>query len=288
MLPKPIYNLYKSSLLRRLFLPVLSKLNPGDIHIRHHYTGRRFLIHSFQHKGYWFHGKRREKETMAFFEQVVRKGDTVLEVGGHVGYLTVFFDQLVGVSGSVVVFEPGKNNSKYIHANTRDLPSVEIVRNAISNTNGIAAFFEESLTGQNNSLIGDYKVFQENRARAYSSAEYRHRKIKTVRLDTFCHERKLRPDVIKIDIEGAEFMALEGGVQMLAESKPLLMVEVTRQAEQVFNFLSRHGYQLFSPEGKQVSAPNCIRGNLCAVHPDNHRDRLHGSVWANGCMLSAG
>jgi len=286
MLPNPIYKLYKSPLLRRIFLPLLSRLNLGDIHIRHHYTGCRFLIHSFQHKGYWFHGRRREEETMAFFQQAIKEGDTVLEVGGHVGYLSVFFDNLVGESGKVVVFEPGENNLKYIQANTLGLPSIEIVKSAVSNTDGTATFFEESLTGQNNSLVVDYKVFYKNRANAYSSAKYSRREVATVRLDTFCNERELSPNVIKIDIEGAELMALESGSQMFTKSKPLLMVEVTRQEKQVFDFLTGLGYQLFSPEGQQVLNAGDIDGNLCAIHPDKHHERLNGSKWESKCNLA--
>ncbi|NOY42655.1 MAG: FkbM family methyltransferase [Planctomycetes bacterium] len=223
---------------------------------------------------------------MAFFQQAIKEGDTVLEVGGHVGYLSVFFDNLVGESGKVVVFEPGENNLKYIQANTLGLPSIEIVKSAVSNTDGTATFFEESLTGQNNSLVVDYKVFYKNRANAYSSAKYSRREVATVRLDTFCNERELSPNVIKIDIEGAELMALESGSQMFTKSKPLLMVEVTRQEKQVFDFLTGLGYQLFSPEGQQVLNAGDIDGNLCAIHPDKHHERLNGSKWESKCNLA--
>ena len=76
---------------RRLIIPLLRRFNIGDIRIRHHYVDRRILLHSFRHKGYWFHGRRREQETMETLQRLVKPSDCVIDVGGHIGYLTVFF-----------------------------------------------------------------------------------------------------------------------------------------------------------------------------------------------------
>ena len=60
---------------RRTVLWLLRKFNPGDIRIRHHYTGTRLMIDAFKHKGYWFHGKRRESATMQLIGRIVKPGD---------------------------------------------------------------------------------------------------------------------------------------------------------------------------------------------------------------------
>jgi hypothetical protein len=53
--------LHRYRLLRRLLLPLLAKVNPGDIHIGHHWVpGRKVFLHSFKHKGQWYHGGNRE------------------------------------------------------------------------------------------------------------------------------------------------------------------------------------------------------------------------------------
>lgn len=44
---------------RKTLLPLFERLNPGDITIRNHRTSDRLKLHSFRHKGYWFHGRRR-------------------------------------------------------------------------------------------------------------------------------------------------------------------------------------------------------------------------------------
>lgn len=265
--------------LRRIVLPLLRRLNPGDIRIRHHYMGGCLKLHSYRHKGYWFHGRQREASTMDFFRMVLRPGDTVIEVGGHIGYISLWLSELVGANGHVFVFEPGQNNLPYLRANVAAAPNVEILPVAVSNVDGFAAFFEEELTGQNNSLLGDYEQFQANRARAYSDAKYERHETQVVRLDTWAAERSVTPDMIKVDIEGAESLALTGAVQTLANSRPLLMVEVTRAAEDVFHVLNSLGYVLFTPEGQQLTKAAELSGNVCAAHPSKHRPVLAHWAW---------
>jgi FkbM family methyltransferase len=277
--------------LRRLVLPLLKRFNPGDIHIRHHYMGGRMRLHSFRHKGYWFHGQRREESTMDFFRTVLRPGDTVIEVGGHIGYLSMWFSELVGANGRVVVFEPGQNNLPYLRANVTSSPNVEVLPMAVSNLDGLAAFFEEELTGQNNSLLSDYDQFQANRSRAFSDAQYRQRETQVVRLDTWTAERDVTPDLVKIDIEGAESLALAGAVETLTKHRPLLMVEVTRASADVWNILNSLGYVLFSPEGDRLLEATALHGNVCAAHPLKHRPLLAHWAWpeavAAGCSGEA-
>src|SRR4029078_8562288 len=116
---------------------------------------------------------------------------------------------------------------------------------------GVATFLEEQLTGQNNSLLGDYERFSQNRQLAFSNEAYERRDVTTVRLDTFLERRAMQPDFVKIHIEGAEFLALQGAMKMLREQRPILVVEVTCHADQVFQLLTSAGYLLFTPEGKR-------------------------------------
>jgi len=79
---------------RRLFLPVLKRLSPGVITIKHHYTKDKMILDFFNHKGYWFYGKKREKGTMSLFADLISEGTTIVEAGGHIGYLSLYFSKL--------------------------------------------------------------------------------------------------------------------------------------------------------------------------------------------------
>ena len=55
---------------------------------------------------------------------------------------------------------------------------------------------------------------------------FEHRSVPTTRIDSLIAKGEKPPDVIKIDIEGAEYLALKGGRKLLSEKKPLLLLEV--------------------------------------------------------------
>lgn len=60
--------------LRKLFLKLFFQINPGDVSIKHHWVKLPVKLHSFKHKGYWWYGKKREKNTILSFFEVVPKG----------------------------------------------------------------------------------------------------------------------------------------------------------------------------------------------------------------------
>lgn len=265
---------YTNSLLRKLFLPILQKLNFGDIQIRHHYTQDKIKLHSFKHKGYWFHGKNREKETLELFKKIINEGDTIIEVGGHIGYLTIFFARLIKENGKVYVFEPGFNNLPYIKQNIKNISNISLIEKAVSNQNGSASFFVEDLTGQNNSLLKNYDSFNKNLENAHVVANHQEVKVETITLDSFCRDNNLSPNLIKIDIEGAELLATEGMEDVLIQHKPLIMIEITENKETIFNIFQKHDYILFNEYKSVINDPSEINFNTFCFHKLKHKSLI--------------
>jgi hypothetical protein len=108
-----------------------SRLNPGNISIRHHYTADPVRLHSFHHMDYWLPGHRRGPAEMATFADLIRPGDTVVEIGGRIGYLTLFFAWLVGRHGLVHVFEAEPDNLRYLRANVYFHKQVVVIDTAV-------------------------------------------------------------------------------------------------------------------------------------------------------------
>lgn len=116
---------------RRLGRYAFSRLNPGNISIRHHYTADPVRLHSFHHMDYWLPGRRRGQADMATLADLIRPGDTVVEIGAGIGYLTLFFVWLVGRPGSVHVFESGPENLLYLRSNVYFHKQVVVVDTAV-------------------------------------------------------------------------------------------------------------------------------------------------------------
>lgn len=55
-------------------------------------------------------------------------------------------------------------------------------------------------------------------------------------LDLFCARNGLAPQVIKCDVEGAELMVIQGGERVLAEHKPVILIELLRKWAKQFDY----------------------------------------------------
>jgi len=271
-------NLHKSKILRRIVLPVLARLNPGDVTIRHHYTGDRIRLHSYRHKGYWYHGRRREADTMRLFRQFIAQGATVLDVGGHIGYVAAYLARLVGPAGRVFVFEPGANNLPYLRRNTAGKANVTIVEKGAGSRNQRRTFYLEGLTGQNNSFVDEFEVLKTNQARAWAAdAQVEQTVVEVVTLDDFCRQEDVRPQFIKIDVEGFELQVLRGASSLLHDVRPMLMVEIQAGHREILHLARRHGYRMFTPGGDALhKAEDFVvqHVNTFWLHEQAHADAL--------------
>jgi FkbM family methyltransferase len=258
--------LHETQWVRRLVLPILAKINVGDITIRHHYTGDRVHLHSFRHKGYWFHGKKREIETMSQFAALIGHGDTVFEVGGHIGYISMYLAKLVGDSGFVHVFEPGPNNLPYIRRNSRNQPNIFIEPVGVGSSSGTLPFYIEGLSGQNNSFVRDFAGLRANEESAHVEAQRAVVEVPIVTLDNFASGRGFRPDFVKVDVEGFEYEVLQGMTGLLQSRAPRLMVEVQAHQSDIFQLLSGLGYLAFDPLGQSLITANQLQLNTFFIH----------------------
>ncbi|MGA9583170.1 MAG: FkbM family methyltransferase [Allosphingosinicella sp.] len=262
--------LYENMTLRKIVLPLMKRFS-FDLTVRHHWLpGARVYLSLFQHKGYWYHGRARERETMEAFARLIPKGGTVIEVGGHIGYISMYFASLAGPKGRVIVFEPGPNNHKYLHRNIAGLDNVEWVDRAVSDEEGTVTFYCDNLTGQNNSLVSDFKVLEANAGRTGIALERAEVTVKATTLDAFCADRGLVPDFIKIDVEGAELLVVRGMKSVLRSARPRLMIEKNDEDEEgLESELIAAGYVFLSPELEPSRDGRMHFGNNFCLHGDD-------------------
>lgn len=255
-------------MLRRVVLPLL-KWTSIDVGVSHPWVPKqRVALNSFRHKGYWYHGKAREKNSMELFAKLIAPGSCVVEVGGHIGFISQYFSHLVGEGGKVFVFEPGSNNLPYIRRNIAKCPNVKLIEKGVGAENGSAAFFEESLTGQNNSFVRDFQGFLENAEAAHVSAKVTTRDVEIVTLDHYFCDTP--PDFIKIDVEGFEYSVLRGAKALSQKHHPALMVEVQADRSEIWNFLSDANYVLFNAELETFRDAKSLISNVFALHRIRH------------------
>src|SRR6185436_73774 len=140
-----------------------------------------------------------EPEQSGLFGQHIRPGDVVLDIGAAVGYYTLLSAKLVGSSGRVVSFEPDSTNLQFLrsHVEQNRLEQVTILPIALANETGTARF--GGGTGTGTGRLCENGVDQ----------------VAVRRLDDVAAELDLRPQHLKIDVEGAEMAVLRGGEQTI-------------------------------------------------------------------------
>ncbi len=155
---------------------------------------------------------------------------TMWDVGAHVGYHSLAFAVLVGSSGKVVAFEPNPYNVERFRMNLRKNPDLAerilLMTCALSNVDGEAPFVScgEVDSGRSSGSHLD-KVRAPEQQAVYESFD--HTMVATIKADTLVGARRVpAPSIIKIDVEGAELLVLEGGVEILSSVKPILLIEV--------------------------------------------------------------
>jgi FkbM family methyltransferase len=143
-------------------------------------------------------------EEYAALKACARPGAIVLDVGANIGAYTLLFAQWVGSDGHVYAFEPARASRSGLerHLTLNEVtPRVTVRAEAIAAAPGSQPFIESGTDGGNR-LAGE---------RTAGSIE-----VATTSIDAFCESAGLMPDVIKIDIEGAELDALRGARRTIA------------------------------------------------------------------------
>jgi FkbM family methyltransferase len=225
------------------------KIFSFDFSIRHHWVEKRFIkLNSFKHKGYWWYGRKREEATLKSVADLILPGQTVVELGAHIGYLTLYFSHLVGSEGRVIAFEPSEQNREYLEGNIRGISNVAVEPVAISDFVGAADLFVEDLTGQNTSLVESYEVLGQNEINAGIRANIARESVPVTTLDAYCEANGVIPNFIKIDVEGAEEAVLRGSLNTMRKARPVVLIEITRRHGEVYNLLRSLDYSCFDDE----------------------------------------
>jgi FkbM family methyltransferase len=172
---------------------------------------------------------------------VVRPGMVVYDIGAHVGSIALGMAGLVGRSGRVVAFEADPETAENLMEN-RDRNGLttllEIVSFAVWSHSSSRISFRRG--GKKRSHGG---VEMEGQYPVLGSGEVI--EIPAITLDDFVANGGLIPQLIKIDVEGAEYEVLRGGERLFLTQRPLIVAEVHHKqaADQITSWLPTHQYR---------------------------------------------
>lgn len=264
--------LYNIPLLRRIVLPLLKAID-FDMQYTHPWlTGEKIKLSLFKHKGYWYHGKRREERSMILFKKIIQPDDSIIEIGGHIGFISLWFNSLIKDHGEIFVFEPGSNNLPYIKSNIKQAPKITLIEKAVGSKVGVVNFYEDNLTGQNNSIIEDFDGYKKNSELSFVESKIEKRSIPLTTVDYELGSKKI--DFVKIDIEGGEYSAILGAKKTIATYHPAMMIEIQADESELYNYLTNENYFLFNEGCHQLTSALTLQGNVFCLHKDRHKSLI--------------
>lgn len=177
-----------------------------------------------------------EKNEIAFLRKSLKPGDVFLDIGANGGIYTVVASRQVGNQGHVYAFEPGERELKLLRHNIQlnNLTNVTVIPCAVSDKSGVAKFAVVN-DGALNSLADLNRAEQEIES---------WQTIHTMSVDDFIDKYSIpKVDFVKIDVEGAERLVLNGAKFLLRSDNTItIMFEASDHNEAAFGYSAK---QLF-------------------------------------------
>lgn len=151
---------------------------------------------------------------------VLRPGMTFVDLGANIGYFSLLAANLVGPTGRVIAVEPNEQNCKLIWASAfqNGFTHLDVYPFAAGDCSMTFTFGRRD--GSNGMLMEEVAFGSGMDARALLSRTL----VRTVVLDELLHGLE-RLDVIKIDVEGAEYRVLRGMERLIKRHRPLIFSE---------------------------------------------------------------
>ena len=178
--------------------------------------------------------------------EISKNKKVVFDLGAHIGLCTLPLSRL---AAKVVSFEASPSNIKYLnkHLKINNNLNVTVVPYLVGKENINRADFYDVGNGSGIPSIVNLRIKKKKMSIKYL-------KIEQIFLDDFVLKKSIIPDVLKIDVEGAEFNVLEGATKILTEYRPEIIISLhpehlrilNRNIEEIFDYCNLYSYRLLS------------------------------------------
>jgi len=175
----------------------------------------------------------------------------IFDVGANKGFYTRLFSYLAGTKGEVHAFEPVPKTFDFLKNKIENDPRC---RNVILNNCGLGnqeGTVQFSMPGDDDMQVS----MKPHGDGSWSGKNMTTFDCRIDRIDHYFETKKLdRFDFLKIDVEGAELLVLQGGAETLSKHLPTIFLEVCHdwikdfgyQPEDLIKLLQSYGYRKFS------------------------------------------
>ncbi|MDD5109704.1 MAG: FkbM family methyltransferase [Patescibacteria group bacterium] len=154
-----------------------------------------------------------EPLTTKVFEGVIKPGMTVVDLGANIGYFTLLAARLVGHEGKVFAFEPEPKNFSLLQKNISDnhYRNIVAVQSAVTDKIATVKLFLSRTNKGGHSLLPP----QDSEGAVL---------VPSMSINSYFANSPSHIDLIKMDIEGAEPLALNGMEEVLKKNPNIILI----------------------------------------------------------------
>lgn len=202
-------------------------------------------------KDYWLGTY--EPELQFAIKDLTKPGQIIFDVGANIGFTSLLFAERTGSTGHVFSFEALPSNITRLEEN--------IALNNFKDWVTIIHAAVQDQSGPVNFLIGpSHGTGKAEGSLGRSNLNYHdHIQVPGVSIDDFVYlSEHDKPDIIKIDIEGGELLALTGMLELLRDCGPILLLELhgLDSTRGCWDLLEKEKYQICEMAPGYSRVPN--------------------------------
>jgi FkbM family methyltransferase len=177
----------------------------------------------------------------------------VFDIGAHIGLCSMPISRVLGEDGRCYVFEPSRGNLKFLkqHLQMNRISNVCVIGCLVGDKHlENVEFYEMNGDSGMNTISGVKK----------GEREYKKVLKRQITIDGFVKENGVVPELIKIDVEGAEIKVLSGGERVLKKYHPEIILSVHAKhikdigssLDHLKKTISYLGYKIYNIDGTRV------------------------------------
>lgn len=174
--------------------------------------------------------------------RLLESGQTAVDAGANIGYMTSIMAVRTGPNGHVIAFEPHPDIFEALQENAArwiqpSLASIDLKNSALSNSSGSGILFSPDFFAENEGISCI-------RHQSLTDTGGVDRAVRLEKLDEVCE----RADLLKIDVEGHEYCVLQGAEALLSARRvrDILFEDWGLYPTESTEYLKSKGYRVFN------------------------------------------
>lgn len=284
-----LLNKYINSVIRRFLKPIIARPEMVKFNIpavvgkfKFKFNGERcFYLNVDGNDGianriYWHGLSSFEGDTIPLFLKLASKSYRILDIGANTGIYAILA-AIQNPSANIFAFEPVPENFDHLKYNVEinSLKNVRLENYALSNYDGKASLYvPKGKIPTTASILGRFGVTDHVM------------EVPTIKLDTYCKREHLSDaDLIKIDTEATEHLVIEGALETIKQSQPIIICEVLRGFTEMslHSLLDDTGYEYF-----WISDEGLIKRKKIAGNSDKNMNYLFVTEKRKALLIESG